>query len=603
VVFDDEGCAIVDANRNAELLFHATREQLLAADPWDLSPPTQPDGSPSVETGRRIFAKLGEGAQSFDWTHRTLDGQPLATRVWFSREERRSRHQVRLAILDLREIERANLELSRHRRFLEQTQALARVGGWELDLPQRRVVWTAETARLFGRDPAQPTPSFEESNALYAPEYRDELHEAVTRATTTGAPFRIEPEILAADGRRRRVRISGVAELRDGTPQRVFGAIQDVTEERLLEEQLRHASQMDAVGQLAAGVAHDFNNMLGAIVAAAEALKLDRLGANSTESVDTILSAATQAASLTRQLLLFSRKERPRREPADLHRIVSEATTMLQRTLERRIIVETRLEAAHTQLSADASQLTNALVNLAVNARDAIPGGGRLTFRTSDDGPGQVRLEVSDTGVGIAADVLPHLFEPFFTTKDRGRGTGLGLAAVFTAVKDHGGTISVRSTVGAGATFTLNLPLALEPVGVAPVHAPLVKTWPGQTVLVVDDEDLVRRSMRRLLVRLGFTVLEAPDGASALERFRATSPRPNLVVLDVMMPGAPALEVMKRLREDSPTLPVVFCSGYAPDAVLQALGAEPLAARLSKPFSMDQLREVIEGVLPSTPQR
>ncbi len=139
VVFDVEARAIVDANRNAQALFHATREQLLAADPWDLSPPTQPDGSPSVEAGRRFFARLAEGTQSFDWTHRTLDGQPLATRVWFSREEHRSRHQVRVAILDLREIERANLELSRHRRFLEQTQAMARVGGWELDVA--RAAW------------------------------------------------------------------------------------------------------------------------------------------------------------------------------------------------------------------------------------------------------------------------------------------------------------------------------------------------------------------------------------------------------------------------------------------------------------------------------
>ncbi len=376
-----------------------------------------------------------------------------------------------------------------------------------------------------------------------------------------------------------------------------------MTEERLLEEQLRHASQLDAVGQLAAGVAHDFNNMLGAIVAAAEALTLDHLGPGSTESVDTILSAATQAASLTRQLLLFSRKERPRREPADLHAIVTEATTMLQRTLERRVVVDTRLEARHTQLSADASQLTNALVNLALNARDAMPAGGRLTFRTSNEGPGHVRLDVIDTGVGIAPEVLPHLFEPFFTTKERGRGTGLGLAAVFTAVKDHGGTISVRSTVGAGATFTLTLPLAEETAGVAPPVPAQATAWPGQTVLLVDDEDLVRRSMRRLLNRVGFTVLEANEGTRGLERFFATSPRPALVVLDVMMPGMSALEVLKRLREDTPALPVVFCSGYAPDAVLQALGAEPLAARLSKPFTMDQLREVIESVLPPTPQR
>ncbi len=597
VVIELATLRLIEVNENATQLFRGPREKLLGTTLADISPLTQPDGSLSRETGRAHLQALSAGPRSFNWVLKTLERERLPARVWLTMEANSATPAARAAILDLRAIEHANEQLSQQRRFLEQTQSMAHVGGWEIDVPKRTTVWTSETARLFDLEPTQVPPSIEDSLALYAPESRAEVSAAMRAALDHGTPFRIEPEVLTAKGRRRRVRVRGVAHVVEGRPRRLFGAIQDITEERALEEQLRHASRMDAVGQLAAGVAHDFNNMLGAIVAAAEAVKLDPLTQGGTEAVETILSAAEQAASLTRQLLRFSRKERTRRVPADLHVVVTDVLGMLQRTIERRITIELQLRATHTRLLADVPRLSSALVNLAVNARDAMPNGGTLRFRTEDEGPGRVRLEVIDTGTGIAPEVMPHLFEPFFTTKERGRGTGLGLASVFTTVREHDGQISVRSELKRGTTFTLVLPTDEAAVAAAPDAPPSAISYLGRSVLLVDDEDLVRRSLRRLLRNLGFTVLEASDGPGALAFFEPPANAPSLVILDLMMGGQAPLEVFHAIRAKAPGLPVLVCSGYAPEPVLHELSAQPRVLRLMKPFSLDDLRRGLAQLL------
>ena len=361
--------------------------------------------------------------------------------------------------IDMTEQQRAVHELERQKRFLERTQAMASVGGWEFDVATGKVVWTSETFRLLELDEAAGAPPYAHVLGYFVPEHRQLIQAAHDEAVLNGTPFHLEVAMLTRSGRRLRVRVDGVPELADGRVTRLSGAIQDVTAERMLEERLRHSSRLDAVGQLAGGVAHDFNNMLGAIVAAAELLRLSPLTADGADAVSTILAASTQAAGLTRQLLLFSRKETARRAPVDLHEVLADALTILQRTLGRGITLVVERKATNSQLLADASQLSNAIINLALNARDAMPDGGTLTFRTVDDAPNFIRLEVEDTGVGMAPGVLAHIFDPFFTTKDRGRGTGLGLATVDAAMRDHEGEILVRSTPGRGSVFQLRLPL------------------------------------------------------------------------------------------------------------------------------------------------
>ncbi len=481
-------------------------------------------------------------------------------------------------------------ELERQKRFLERTQAVTDVGGWEYDLTTRSLVWTAETFRIFGVTQSEFTPTLEGALSRFVPEHR----ETVRDAHLNGTPFRLEVELELPTGKRRRVRLHGIPE---NESQRLSGAIQDVTEERALEERLRHSSRMDAVGQLAGGVAHDFNNMLGAITAAAELLRFE-VGAN--DALDTILSASAQAAALVRQLLQFGRKEPSRRVAIDLHAVLDESMSILRRTLDRRISVVVEKHATRTRLLGDASQLTNAFINLALNARDAMPKGGTLRFRTLDEAEGLLRLEVSDTGAGISAEVLNRIFDPFFTTKARGRGTGLGLASVDAAVRGHDGNVTVRSEVGVGTTFELRLPV--RPDLPAPHPRPRDATSAGATksnalVLLIDDEDLVRRSMQRLLNHLGFRTLDARDGASGLERFTTAEEKPAAVVLDLILPGLSARDTFVALRKLSPELPVLFCSGYAPDGLVDDLLAQPRTNLLSKPYSTDALERALEALL------
>jgi len=362
---------------------------------------------------------------------------------------------------------------------------------------------------------------------------------------------------------------------------------------------LRHSSRMDAVGQLAGGIAHDFNNMLGAITAAAELLRFDTLSEASKEALNVIFNAAQQAAGLTQQLLQFSRKEGSNRVPVDLHEVLDGAVAMLQRTLGRQVEVVVERHATRTVLLGDATQLSSVLVNLAINARDAMPEGGRLTFRTTDEQPGLVRLDVSDTGVGIPPGVIRHIFDPFFTTKERGRGTGLGLATADLTVRAHDGTVTVRSEPGRGTTFELRFPLLPEEALVSSEAAATSHVaGDGKLILVVDDESFVRRTTGWLLGRLGFRVREATDGASALHELTTSAQKPDLVLLDLVMPGLTARDTFFALRQALPQVPVVLCSGFAPLPVLEELATQPNVARLPKPFTLEQLKAALDGLLP-----
>jgi PAS domain S-box-containing protein len=497
--------------------------------------------------------------------------------------------------LDVTEQQSVVKDLERQKRFLERTQAVTDVGGWEYDAASRLLVWTSETFRIFGVSEREFSPTLETALARFVPEHREAVRVAHEQGLQRGTPFRLEVELERPGGKRRRVRLHGIPE---GEPRRLSGAIQDVTEERLVEERLRHSSRMDAVGQLAGGVAHDFNNMLGAIMAASELLRLEPLTATGQEAVGTILSAASQAASLTRQLLQFSRKDHSHRVPTDLHLVLDDALTILQRTLDRRITLVVERNAKQSRLLADSAQLSNAIINLALNARDAMPDGGTLTFRTADDQPGLVRLDVVDTGMGMAPEVMAHIFDPFFTTKERGRGTGLGLATVDSAVRGHDGDITVRSEVGEGTTFQLRFPVLAEDAPSAPKRAEHATPGGGhELILVVDDEDLVRRSMGRLLERLGYRVLQAADGAKGLEVLATAKEKPSLVVLDLMMPGLSAKDTFFAMRQILPELPVVFCSGFAPEELLAMLLAQPRTGRLNKPFSSDALEAEFKVLL------
>ena len=391
------------------------------------------------------------------------------------------------------------------------------------------------------------------------------------------------------------------------------GLVEDVTAQRALEMQFRQAQRLEAVGRLAGGVAHDFNNILTAITGYSSLL-LDGLapGDPRCEDVEGIRAAAQRAATLTRQLLAFSRKQVLQPRVLDLNGVVSALDRMLQRLIGEDVKLELSLAPAVHPVRADPGQLEQVILNLAVNARDAMPEGGRLTIETADAtfeesyaqqhagaAPGRyVMLAVSDTGVGMDAETRSHLFEPFFTTKEVGKGTGLGLATVYGIVKQSGGHVWVYSEPGRGATFKIYLPQVDEPVETdAPPAARRPSAGGRETVLLAEDEAAVREVAAQILSQKGYFVLRAPDGQTALEMARAHPSRIHLLVTDVVMPGMTGPELAAALTAERPDVRVVYMSGYTSDAVVRHRILEQGMPYLQKPFTPEALTARVREVL------
>jgi PAS domain S-box-containing protein len=384
----------------------------------------------------------------------------------------------------------------------------------------------------------------------------------------------------------------------------------DVTEQRAMEEQLRHAEKMQAIGQLAGGVAHDFNNQLTGILACGELLEAAlEHEPELQELAEMIVTAAEHSARLTRQLLSFARKGKGRMVPVDLHGTIQDVLALLRRSFDKRITLRTVLEARPSTTLGDPGQLHNALLNMALNSRDAMPGGGELTFATRvvdldaarieagrlDVVPGRyLAVDVRDTGAGMDAQTLAHVFEPFFTTKDVGRGSGLGLAAVYGTTKAHRGAVEVSSEVGRGTTFTLHLPLVESEVErKGEEDAPAVEV--RRRILVVDDERMVRDVLRRLLERAGHQVVVADGGAEGVETYRRQWHHVDLVILDVMMSDMDGREALARMRAVNPGIRAVLSSGYAMDG--DALLATDGVRLLQKPYTLEDVSRALAEAL------
>ncbi len=386
----------------------------------------------------------------------------------------------------------------------------------------------------------------------------------------------------------------------------------DITELTRLQEELAHAQRMDAIGQLAGGVAHDFNNMLGGILGAAELLRMDPDVTVSARMkyVDLIADTCARAAELNRKLLAFARKGKIESTAVDVHQAVENALGLLGHTLDKRITLATDLRAERRTVIGDLSMLMNALLNLGINAGHAMPEGGTLTFASRNEVLGTARcsgspfplepgpflcLEVRDTGCGMSPETLSHIFEPFFTTRAPGQGTGLGLAAVYGILRQHHGGIEVESALGSGTTFRLLLPLAeIQMPNAAPAHAPLQGTG---CILLVDDEDIIRSTGKAMLERLGYRVLLAQDGEAALATYRQERERIDLVILDMIMPRMNGRECFAALKALDPGVRALLASGFARESDLETLRAEGVRAFLRKPYNTLELSRAVAAAL------
>ena len=414
------------------------------------------------------------------------------------------------------------------------------------------------------------------------------------------------------DGGTIMVRISGRAVSSADEPADVLEAIaEDVTDRRALEDQFRQAQKMEAVGRLAGGVAHDFNNLLMVISGYAEVILSQVDPTNSLhEKGRAIQLAADRATTLTRQLLAFSRKQLLELKVVDVNAIVQDMERLLRPLIGENIELMTLLspEAAHTR--ADAGQLEQVIMNLVVNAKDAMPAGGRLTLRTENIAvdenhrrsqhfirPGRyVTLQVSDTGTGMDRETQSRIFEPFFTTKEKGKGTGLGLSTVYGIVKQSGGYVMVQSELGRGTTFQIYLPLV---EGAAERHSVTTPEAAGgtETILLVEDEESVRQLVRDTLAAKGYQILEGENGEAGMAAAAGHRGRIDLVITDVVMPGMGGREMVKQLAETRPETKVLYLSGYTEDAIISDGSIDKGTAFLQKPFTLQSLSRKVREVL------
>ncbi|MFO0604805.1 MAG: PAS domain-containing protein [Polyangiales bacterium] len=475
------------------------------------------------------------------------------------------------------------------------------------DLQGRYRLLNDAAARVFGRAPDEVLGR--DDRALWDEPNVSTILEHDGRVLRSGAPSTLE-ETLTVDGRRR-VFLTSKYPRRDarGVVAGVIGIARDITERLVLEERVRQSQKMEAIGRLAGGVAHDFNNVLTVINASAELLCAGGEGeAEREENVEAIRDAGRRAAALTAQLLAFSRKAVVTPRTIDLNQAVLSAERLLQRILGEDITLSSTLSPTPCVVEVDPSQLDQVLMNLGVNARDAMPRGGTLALSTaaatveSGEHAGRwAELRVADSGAGMDGATRAHIFEPFFTTKGVGKGTGLGLSVVDGIVAQAGGHIEVESEVGVGTTFLVRLPIVARRDASERPRPAQRGAGGRETVLVAEDDDGVRRLVRSSLESLGYRVLAARDGESALAAARSHDGPIHLLVTDVVMPHVSGREVVDRLRATRPPIRVLFLSGYADDAMVRhgvAAGDEPF---LAKPFTTQQLARAVRGALDGTP--
>jgi PAS domain S-box-containing protein len=428
---------------------------------------------------------------------------------------------------------------------------------------------------------------------------------------------RVELSALRADGSEIPVELAVTRIPLDGPP--MFTAyVRDLSERKRAEErlrasedQLRQAQKLEAIGTLAGGVAHDFNNLLTGILGHAQLLKTAATPERVRRAAEVIETAARRGAALTQQLLGFARKGKNQDLPVDLNATIAEAIGLLSRTVDRNIRMDSRSATDRPVVMGDPSQLQQVVLNLAVNARDAMPEGGEMVFVTdastfaADDfrkppeiAPGRyVVLSISDTGCGIAEEIRPRIFEPFFTTKSQGKGTGMGLAMVYGIVKNHGGWVAVESTVGHGTTVRVHLPEAEAAAERDAVEPGAATHAGGGRILVVDDEEVVRSVAEEFLRHLGYDVVTASDGQEAVETYARCGREIDAVVLDMIMPRMGGRDCFRALRALNPDVRAVLSTGYGSDVVAQQMLDEGMRSFVAKPYRLEELADAVARAL------
>jgi two-component system, cell cycle sensor histidine kinase and response regulator CckA len=612
------GGVIVDANDAACRMLGMTRRELMMAGRAGIVQP-----GPEVAQALEVRASRGEVAGVFTLIRK--DGTTFPGE--FSSMVLPNDDESEYAFVIFRDISdrlAAEQQLRESEARLLRAQKVAHAGSWEVDLATGSLWASEEAFRIYGLEADSPRETLEMTRLVPLPEEHPRLDKAFGDLVGGVNEYDLEFRIRRANDGALRV-VHSIAELeRDesGVPTRVVGVLHDVTETKETEtaladseERLRQSQKMEAVGQLAGGIAHDFNNLLTAIIGYSDLALADETARNGTLAgdIEQIRAAAQRASALTGQILAFSRRQTLRPTVVSLSDVFSGLEPLLRRTLGEDIELVLRETRDAAMVEIDTHQFEQVLLNLAVNARDAMPSGGRLTFviepvMLNEDtwqvypeaGPGRyVLLSVSDTGVGMDPDTAAHVFEPFFTTKRPGQGTGLGLSTVYGIVRQSGGVIDVFSEPGKGTTFRVLLPRVESPGAANP--APETQTYPifgKESILVVEDDDALRHLIARVLNRCGFDVVITADAEEALSHVSDQTRKLDLLLTDIVLPGGMRGDVLaRRALELRPGLRVLHMSGYAQDAIVHEGRLDAGIDFVAKPFTPETLTTAIREVL------
>lgn len=618
VVLDIERGCFVDCNNNALRLFRLNREELLNRGPGELSPSFQPDGRHSI-AATQIWAERASAREtaSFEWIHRNSMGTDVPCEVYLVGLSSPPRQLVRGSILDITERKRSEEEIRDSEARYRELVNNATYGIYWVSPDGVLLDANPALVRILGYDSIESLLDIGDTEALFCdPSLREQA--LAEDGAGTRADFSVDWK--RRDGRVITVRLIG---RRAKDPRRktecVEVIVEEITERLALEKQVRQAQKFEAIGQLAGGIAHDFNNMIGAILGWAE------LGMDETETetrlhrhFDKVRHQAVRAAALTRQLLAFARRQILEPRDIDLNLDVTETLSLLEKVIGSNIEISTKLTADLPVVRADPTQIEQVIMNLCINARDAMPQGGRLIIETGGKTfdeksvdlqqharPGTyAMLAVTDTGTGMDAATLDRIFEPFFTTKETGKGTGLGLATVYGIVRQHGGFLHVYSEVGVGTTFRIYLPLTVASGKVDIQTAdPQPVRGGSELILIAEDHEGLRELARETLEGLGYSVITANDGEAAIREFENHRDQIDLLLFDVVLPKVNGPKAYSQISSLKPDIPVIFATGYSADIELLREAQQQGLTVLQKPYDPRDLARRIRDTLDLQPAK
>jgi PAS domain S-box-containing protein len=599
VVLDLDKGIFVDCNDNALKLFKMSRADLMRSNPAQLSPPFQPDGRHSATAAREwIEGTKNDAKPSFEWVHRNAAGEEIACEVHLVRIPSPTRQTIRASILDITERKRSEEAVryieARYRGLVNN----ASYGIYWVTFDDQLLDANLAMVEMLGYESVEELLRLLKSAVIFAdPSAFAELDEVSRQHSRVEAKV----EWKRKDNKPITVRLVGRRTkdlFRKVDCMEYF--VENISDRLALEKQLAQVQKFEAIGQLAGGIAHDFNNMIGAILGWAE------LGIEETERdsrlnrhFNKVRQQAERAAALTQQLLAFARRQILEPRNIDLNQCVTETLSLLEKVIGSNIEIRVNLHLDPPAVRADPTQIAQVVMNLCINARDAMPKGGKLEIESSsviiDEafcvahsiahvGKFAV-IRVTDTGTGIDQGTLDRIFEPFFTTKETGKGTGLGLATIYGIVRQHGGFVDVESEVGVGTTFRVYVPLTASGavVTVAKQDSNSVRGG-SETILVAEDHDGLRELARETLLGLGYNVLIACDGEQAVREYQKYGGKIDLLVFDVMLPKKSGPEAYAEISKENLGLPVVFATGYSADIALLHKAEMLGAVLLQKPY-------------------